>query len=73
VTNALDKADSLGDVESISIPALASGMYGFPKERCARVIIDACVEWIMKNGHKSKVKTFRLCVIDDVTVKRFRE
>ena len=37
VRNALDAAERLG-LGSISIPAISSGIFGFPKDRCAEIL-----------------------------------
>lgn len=34
------------DVRTVSLPGIATGIYGFPKERGARVILDAVLEAI---------------------------
>ena len=46
VTNALKKA---GDFKSVAIPAISTGVYGFPRDLCAKVMIDAALEFSEKN------------------------
>jgi len=43
----LDKADSLGDIKTISIPALcASYDSGFPFRTAADIMLTSCIEWL---------------------------
>ena len=46
IISVLDKAHNLDDVESISIPTISCGIYGFPKETCAEIILTTCTDWI---------------------------
>ena len=39
----LVRADEL-DLKSIAFPSLTSGVFGFPKEICAEIIVDKCVQ-----------------------------
>lgn len=39
----LIKADELG-LKSIAFPSLTSGVFGFPRETCAEIIINKTVE-----------------------------
>ena len=39
--------------KSISIPAVSSGIYGFPKELCASIIFDAVEDFICNLEIKS--------------------
>ena len=49
VNNALDKANSLDGIESISIPALSAYQYRFPVDESAQIILWTCLEWLMKH------------------------
>ena len=54
VVNALDKAESMG-VTSISIPAISTGKFGFPRPLCARIMVDAVACWFeQRKGSKLK-------------------
>ena len=50
-------------LRSVSIPAISSGVYGFPIHLCAKTIVEAAAEFCKK--HKSsKVREIRLTNID---------
>ena len=68
VYNSLKKADELG-AESISLPAISSGIFGFPKERCAEIFFKTIKEFASSNP--KKLKLVRLCNIDSETANIF--
>lgn len=37
------RADEL-EINSIAFPSLTSGVFGFPRDRCAEIIINKCLE-----------------------------
>ncbi|MGJ8454335.1 macro domain-containing protein [Pseudothermotoga sp. U03pept] len=71
VINILSKADELM-IESISIPAISSGIFGFPKKECAHVFLRAIRDYLVKHPSTS-LKTIRLCNIDKETSQIFLE
>ncbi|MCD6291728.1 MAG: macro domain-containing protein [Anaerolineae bacterium] len=71
VTSALSLAAEHG-LQSVSLPAISSGIFGFPKERAARVILDA-VERFLADHPDSSVREVNLCNIDDLTANIFLE
>ena len=73
VKNLLTKANSLGKIKSISIPAISVGTYGFEKEVCADVMIKSCVEWLHVQGKSSNLESIRLCDQDEATTKIFKQ
>ena len=36
--------DELEECESISIPAIATGSFGFPKDKCAKIMFDCVIK-----------------------------
>lgn len=69
VTSALAIAHGEG-LSSISIPAISSGIFGFPKDRCARLMIDAVVAYVEANPETS-LKRVELTNFDEPTVSIF--
>ncbi len=71
VHSALLRADELG-VESVSMPAISTGIYGFPKERAVPIFARAIGDFI-KEHKGTKLKRIRICNIDPKTSKLFAE
>ncbi len=55
---------------SISLPAISSGIFGFPKSRCAVIILKAVRQFI-KDNLDSSLREIRICLFDDSTLKEF--
>jgi len=68
VMNSLRLADLLG-ARSISIPAISSGIFGFPKPRCARIMFDAVTSFF--STAPASLALVRLCNFDRETVDIF--
>jgi O-acetyl-ADP-ribose deacetylase (regulator of RNase III) len=68
VTGSLRVADELS-IQSIAFPAISTGIFGFPKERAAGVILKSIKEYFEKDV--SQLKLVRLVLFDDATVKAF--
>jgi len=59
-------------LRSISIPAISSGIFGFPKDRCAEILVSETLQY-MKQNPKSSLKLIEFCVFDDLTMGYFKE
>lgn len=68
ITGSLRVADEL-KCTSIAFPAISTGIFGFPKERAAEIMLKFIKEYFEKTT--SKLKTVRLVLLDDATVKAF--
>lgn len=68
VTGSLRVADELG-IQSIAFPAISTGIFGFPKKRAAGIMFKAIKEYFEKET--SQLKTVRMILFDDATVKAF--
>lgn len=69
VRSALDRAEEQG-LRSVSMPAISSGIFGFPKPLCAQVILGAIQDWLA--GHpESSVREVHTCNIDAETAQLF--
>jgi O-acetyl-ADP-ribose deacetylase (regulator of RNase III) len=71
ITGSLRLADELG-LESISIPAISTGIFGFPKERAADIIIRT-IRRYFKTKSNSGIKTVRLVLYDSPTLSAFHK
>ncbi len=68
VNGSLEVADEL-KLSSISFPAISTGIFGFPKERAAKVMFSAIENYFSQN--KSGIKLARLVLFDEPTVHAF--
>jgi O-acetyl-ADP-ribose deacetylase len=69
VTGTLRVADELGLI-SIAFPAISTGIYGFPKERAARVILEAIERYFEENA-LSGINVIKLVLFDKAAVDAF--
>lgn len=70
VTGSLRVADEL-QCASIAFPAISTGIFGFPKERAAKIIFKAIEDYFAENA--SGLKLVKLVLFDDATVNAFLE
>lgn len=68
VTGSLRVADEL-KCASIAFPAISTGIFGFPKERAAKIIFMAIEDYFATNA--SALKLVKLVLLDDATVEAF--
>jgi len=69
VTGSMKAAEGLG-LSSLAMPALSTGIFGFPKERAAGVIFSAIQNHFSENPD-STLKLMRLVLYDQATVDIF--
>ena len=68
VTGSLRVADEL-KCSSIALPAISTGIFGFPKNRAAGIIFSAIEKYFASNA--SNLKVVRLTLFDQATVDVF--
>lgn len=66
--SALAAASELG-LESVSMPAVSSGIFGFPKDRCAAILTREVMRFLERDP--GSVRIVRLCNIDQPTADAF--
>ncbi|EDY36379.1 Appr-1-p processing enzyme family protein [Aciduliprofundum boonei T469] len=71
VYNTLKKANEL-EVKSVSMPAISTGIYGFPKERAAEIFGRAISKFV-KDFKNTSIKRIRICHIEEGSAKIFAE
>lgn len=71
VLNSLRLAEE-NQLQSISLPAISSGIFGFPKDRCAEIILASVREY-MRNNREGSLKRVHICLFDEPTLRIFRE
>lgn len=69
VKGSLDLANSL-KLESIAFPAISTGIYGFPKERAARIITQTIQQW-MDQKIAASIQLIRIVLIDEKNYQMF--
>ncbi len=57
---------------SIALPAISSGIFGFPKDRCAKILIETAAAFLGTH-RESSLSVIEFCLYDDQTVGYFRE
>ncbi len=57
--NSLLKADELA-LKSVAFPAVSSGIYGFPKKRCAEVFFKAVRQYLKEND--TRLSFVKMCL-----------
>jgi len=69
VLSALKIAEEKG-LKSVSVPAISSGIFGFPKERASHIIFETSVNFLKSSKNLSEV---HFCNIDSTTSKLFEK
>ena len=69
VSGSLRVADELG-LKSIAMPAISTGIFGFPKERAAKIIFETLETYFRENG-SSGLEVIKLVLFDQSTADAF--
>jgi O-acetyl-ADP-ribose deacetylase (regulator of RNase III) len=65
--SALDRAEELG-AKTIAFPAISTGIFGYPLDRCARIMVDA----VERFGERARsVETVTFCLFGADAVREF--
>lgn len=59
------------NLRTISIPAISSGIFGFPKDRCAMILVRESAAFLKKRV--SSLQLVEFCIFDDRTLDFFRK
>ena len=71
MTGSLRVADEL-KCSSIALPAISTGIYGFPKDRAAEIIFSTIDKYFVENS-SSGLKTVKLVLFDQARMDVFNE
>jgi O-acetyl-ADP-ribose deacetylase (regulator of RNase III) len=71
VLNTLLLASQKG-LQSISMPAISSGIFGFPKDRCAKILVKESFAFLKKQK-SSSLQVIEFCIYDDLTLGYFKK
>jgi len=69
VNSTLQLASGKG-LKSVSMPAISSGIFGFPKDRCAKILVGESANFLKKQ--KTTLDVIEFCVYDDNTMEHFK-
>ena len=69
VNNTLQLASQKG-LKSVSMPAISSGIFGFPKDRCAKILVNESANFL--KIQKTSLEIVEFCVYDDNTMEHFK-
>jgi O-acetyl-ADP-ribose deacetylase (regulator of RNase III) len=69
VINSLTLASQKG-FHSLSMPAISAGIYGFPKNRCAEILVSESRKFFSDNP-KTTLETIEFCIYEDETLSYF--
>ena len=67
VRSVLDAA-SASSASSLALPAISSGVFGFPKSRCAEIIMQGINDWWNDAGSAQSLTDIRIVAFDTATV-----
>lgn len=70
VVNSLKLAADKG-LGSISLPAISSGIFGFPKDRCAEILVGESRKFLEENRDSTLVAV-EFCIFDESTLGYFK-
>lgn len=59
------------NLKSISLPAISSGIFGFPKDRCAGILVGVSADFLKMNKDGGP-DLIEFCIYDDLTLRHFR-
>ena len=68
VHGSLEAADEL-KLSSLSLPAISTGIFGFPKDRAAGIIFSTIKNYFAH--HETGIKLVRIVLFDDTTIRAF--
>jgi O-acetyl-ADP-ribose deacetylase (regulator of RNase III) len=71
VLSSLELASKKG-LKSISMPAISSGIFGFPKDRCSRILVHEGARFLKENK-ETTLYTVEFCIFDDITLSYFKK
>ncbi len=71
IRNTLRLASEKG-LRSVSIPAISAGIFGFPKDRCAKILIEETKNFI-KEHPNSSLEIIEFCIYNEDVLIHFKK
>ena len=66
--NSLKLADK-HKLQSIAFPAISTGIFGYPVDKCAKIMLSTIIEYLKSN---TGIKKVTMCLFDDKTLETFQ-
>jgi O-acetyl-ADP-ribose deacetylase len=60
------------EFKSISIPAISSGIFGFPKDKCAKILVNETINFL-DHKENSNIIIVEFCLLDKDTINEFQK
>jgi O-acetyl-ADP-ribose deacetylase (regulator of RNase III) len=57
---------------SISVPAISAGIFGFPKDRCAKILVGETAAFLKKRP-ETALHLVEFCILDREALDLFRQ
>jgi len=70
--NSVLKLAQQNNFRSISIPAISTGIFGFPKDKCAKILVQESINFSQKQGSHNTPEIIEFCIFDDETFQHFK-
>jgi O-acetyl-ADP-ribose deacetylase (regulator of RNase III) len=71
--NNILKLAQQNNFKSISIPAISAGIFGFPKQKCAKILVQESINFAeRKDSHNTLPEIIEFCIFDDETFQHFK-
>jgi O-acetyl-ADP-ribose deacetylase len=70
VVNTLSLASERG-FKTLSLPAISAGIFGFPKKRCAEIMVGETAEFVL--NHETSLQEITFCLMDRDIIRFFEE
>ena len=73
INNVLILAQQKG-FKSISVPAISTGIFGFPKDKCAKILVEESIKFVRDNKPLSGsfLEIIEFCIYDEETLEQFK-
>ncbi len=59
-------------LRSVALPAISSGIFGFPKDRCAKILLSSGRDFLTTNKDSS-LQVIEFCIYDSETLDYFKK
>ena len=63
---------SANRIRRIAMPAISSGIFGFPKDRCAAILVQGALQYVREHPG-SGISLIEFCIFDDQTAGYFKK